>query len=114
MTIKMDRQYLEEHHQAVHTRESFGAAITDIIMKMAIEKVGDGSADVIEFDLPVRIEPRTVRRRLSSAERALMGDDPVFLPDGDPPAIAIGPIVVDCLTFGVGVPPLTASFHMPV
>jgi hypothetical protein len=106
MAKKLNRQYLEEHRHGAQTLESFGAAVADLAMRMALERIGDEDVESLEFTVPVRIEPRTLRRTLSK-------DEAVALNDGTT-ELTIGPITIDCLTLGYGVPPFVVSIHMPV
>jgi hypothetical protein len=96
MANRLDRKYLEDHWRGVHTLESFGASVVDLAMRTAMEQVGDaGSAEFLEFNLPVRVEPLTIQRR--------GGFD-----------TAAAPGTIDCLSIGIGIPPFVISIHYVV
>jgi hypothetical protein len=104
MALKFDRQYLEEHRQSIQNAETFGAAVADAALRLAIEKIGDGQFDSVEVSIPVTITPRTLRRSLSSEEAAALG----ALPGGQP---QFG-WTIDCVSVGINVPPVSVAWHI--
>lgn len=107
MALKMDRRYLEEHMQSAHSLESLGAFVVDFAMRQAIEKIGGKSVEKLEVSVPVTITPVTLRRSLSIEDAAALGEQ-------KSEGRTTRGITIDCVSIGVGVPPVILSVHLAI
>ncbi|MFF8932316.1 hypothetical protein ACF1AO_34195 [Streptomyces longwoodensis] len=79
----IDRAYIEDHMESVHTPDSFGRAVADMLMRAAMAEIGDGKQEIVEFKADVVVKRRVARRA------------------GE----------LDCLTVALGVPPISVGVH---
>jgi hypothetical protein len=55
--VKLTRQYIEDHLVGTHTEESWARAVTEMVLRAAMAKLGDKAAEEITIDAQFRIRP---------------------------------------------------------
>jgi hypothetical protein len=54
---KLTEQYIEDHLAGTHTEESWARAITEMVLKAAITKLGNQPAEEVTIDAQFHVRP---------------------------------------------------------
>lgn len=52
----LNKKYLNDHTNRIHTFDSFGRAIVEQLMNAAVKQLGDKEAEVVNIDMKFTIE----------------------------------------------------------